>query len=161
VTSNAASTLGAPSAESAPVPSTENVAAPSASASADAPSAEPPFPTITPRPALASRAEVERAEISCYETDPEDCGRVATAYDAGVLVPRDRARAEKLRKVEFTRLTRRCEQRSPHACFVLACRSHVGDGVAKDERRANALLQHARELCHRMTTPECVDGEPR
>jgi hypothetical protein len=148
-----------PSTEASPIPSADSATSPSASA--DASNVATAFPLVTPRPALATAAEVERAEISCYETDPEDCGRVATAYANGSVVPRDRARAEKLRKIEFTRLTRRCEQRSPHACFVLAGRSHLGDGVAKDERRANALLNHARELCRRTTTPECVDGEPR
>jgi hypothetical protein len=125
------------------------------------PNVVPSFPVALPRPALTNAAELERAEIRCYETDPEDCGLAAAAYAAGVLVPRDAARAERLRKIELTRLKRRCEQRSPHACLVLAGRSHVGDGVPKDERRAGALLEHARELCRRGASSECEDGEPK
>jgi hypothetical protein len=110
---------------------------------------------------VTTASELERAEIRCYEVDPEECGRAADAYDTGELVPRDVVRAERLRKVELTRLVRRCEERSPHACLVLAGRYEAGQGVAENDRHARALVAHARDLCHHGTKAECVDGEPR
>ncbi|HSU38285.1 MAG TPA: hypothetical protein VLJ38_01925, partial [Polyangiaceae bacterium] len=73
-----------------PLPSmTAPVPAESASASAPPPatSAEP-FPVATPLPPVTSVKELQRAEIRCYEVDPEECGRAADAYDGGQLVPR-------------------------------------------------------------------------
>jgi hypothetical protein len=110
---------------------------------------------------VTTEAELKRAEIRCYEVDPEECGRAADAYDAGLLVPRDAARAERLRKVELTRLVRRCEDRSPHACLVLAGHYAAGQGVVENEKHARALAEHARELCGHGSKPECVGGEPK
>jgi len=146
-----------------PLPSmTAPVPAESASASAPPPatSAEP-FPVATPLPPVTTVKELQRAEIRCYEVDPEECGRAADAYDGGQLVPRDAARAANLRKVELTRLNRRCEQRSPHACLVLAGHYESGAGVDENDKHARALVQHARELCRHGAKAECAGGEPK
>jgi hypothetical protein len=132
-----------------------------ATASASAPRAESPFPLAVPLPPVTSASELARAEVRCYEVDPEECGRAADGYDEGRLVPRDAPRAERLRKVELTRLVRRCEERSPHACLVLAGRYESGQGVTENDRHARALVEHARELCRRGAKSECVDGEPK
>lgn len=158
----------------APASSLPAEAAPAASAAETSPgslpapavtasAATPPsaLPLATPLPPVTSKSELERAEIRCYEVDPEECGRAADAYDIGQLVPRDVARATRLRKVELTRLVRRCEERSPHACLVLAGRYEAGQGVDENDRHARALVEHARELCRRHPTAECVNGEPK
>lgn len=132
----------------------------SASARPPATSAEP-FPVAAPLPPVTSVKELQRAEIRCYEVDPEECGRAADAYDGGQLVPRDAARAANLRKVELTRLNRRCEQRSPHACLVLAGHYESGAGVDENDKHARALVQHARELCRHGAKAECAGGEPK
>ncbi len=132
-----------------------------AAASATAGPADSALPFATPLPPVTSKSELDRAEIRCYEVDPEECGRAADAYDTGQLVPRDVARATRLRKVELTRLVRRCEERSAHACLVLAGRYEAGEGVDENDRHARALVEHARELCRRHPTAECVNGEPK
>jgi hypothetical protein len=151
----AGSAPGAAASTVAPLPAASAAAAPSGTA-ADA------FPIAVPLPPVATAKELERAEIRCYEVDPEECGRAADAYDAGLLVRRDAARAANLRKVELTRLNRRCEQRSPHACLVLAGHYESGAGVDENDKHARALVAHARELCrHGAKKAECVDGEPK
>jgi hypothetical protein len=156
----------APSSETATATTrTETTPAPPA-ASAEAPASAPAaadssLPFATPLPPVTSKSELDRAEIRCYEVDPEECGRAADAYDIGQLVPRDVARAARLRKVELTRLVRHCEERSPHACLVLAGRYETGQGVDENDRHARALVEHARELCRRHPTGECVNGEPK
>jgi len=133
-------------------------------ASASAPPRETtsePFPMAAPLPPVTNAKELERAEIRCYSVDPEECGRAADAYDAGLFVRRDAARAANLRKVELTRLNRRCEQRSPHACLVLAGHYESGAGVDENDKHARALVAHARELCRRGSKAECADGEPK
>ncbi|HTQ07853.1 MAG TPA: hypothetical protein VMI54_28570 [Polyangiaceae bacterium] len=135
---------------------------PAANQPAPAPSASAPvFPFAIPLPPATTKSEVTRAEIRCYEVDPEECGRAADAYDTGALVPRDAARAEKLRKVELTRLVRRCEERSPHACLVLAGRYESGQGVDENDRHAWALVEHARDLCRHGAKTECDGGQPK
>jgi TPR repeat protein len=99
--------------------------------------------------------------VRCYDKRPDDCERAAAAYEAGLFTPADAARAEKLRKVALTFLVRGCEKRSPHACYVLGSRYSTGVGVAQSDRKALALLEHARELCRHKPGPECVAGEPR
>jgi hypothetical protein len=156
----------APSTEPAPPASVPAPSAPEASA-APLPSAAPsvgpatPFPLATPLPPVTTASELERAEIRCYQVDPEECGRAADAYDAGQLVARDAARAARLRKVELTRLVRRCEERSPHACLVLAGRYEAGQGVDENDRHARALVEHARELCQHGAKTGCNGGEPQ
>jgi hypothetical protein len=114
---------------------------------------------------VSDKKELERAEVRCYEVDPEECGRAADAYDAGTLVPRNAPQAERLRKVELTRLVKRCEERSPHACLVLAGRYEAGQGVDENDRHAWALVEHARELCRHGAKPqwkaECENGAPK
>ena len=162
----------------APPPAAPPEAAPTASA-AEAPPGPLPAPAIaasttttpsalplaTPLPPVTSKSELDHAEIRCYEVDPEECGRAADAYDLGQLVPRDVVRAARLRKVELTRLVRRCEERSPHACLVLAGRYEAGQGVDENDRHARALVEHARELCRHGPKPqwkaECENGEPK
>ena len=119
------------------------------------------FPFAAALPPATSVAEVERSEIRCYETAPEECGRAADAYDLGQLVPRDAERAAKLRKIELTRLVRACEKRSPHACLVLAGRYESGQGVPENDKHAQGLLEHARDLCHQGVKVECAGGEPQ
>lgn len=151
-TESATSALEPPSA-----PATS--AAPGSSSSSMA----PVFPFAVPLPPVANKSELGRAEVRCYEVDPEECGRAADAYDAGALVPRDAARADKLRKVELVRLVRRCEERSPHACLVLAGLYESGESVDENDRHARALVEHARDLCRHgaKATAECVNGEPK
>jgi len=158
-------------ADTAGVPSsTQTAAEPGAAtgtASARGASASPapsaaPFPLPAPLPPATSTAEVEQAEIRCYEVDPEECGRAADAYDTGVLVRHDAEHALQLRKVELTRLVRACEKRSPHACFVLAGRYESGQGVDENDKHALGLLEHARDLCRRgAKKAECDGGEPK
>lgn len=148
----------------APTASAVSATLASGSASAGAPPrAAPadPFPMAAPLPPVTNAKELERAEIRCYDVDPEECGRAADAYDAGVFVRRDAVRAANLRKVELTRLNRRCEQRSPHACLVLAGHYESGAGVDENDKHARALVAHARELCRRGPKTECADGEPK
>jgi hypothetical protein len=150
----------APSASVAETSAGPPPAAAGAASAAPSP-ADPSLPFATPLPPVTSKSELDRAEIRCYEVDPEECGRAADAYDTGQLVPRDVARATRLRKVELTRLVRRCEERSAHACLVLAGRYEAGQGVDENDRHARALVEHARELCRRHPTAECVNGEPK
>ena len=154
-------TAGAAAAESATAaPEPPSAPAPNTTASAG-PASAPVFPFAIPLAPVATKGELDRAEVRCYEVDPEECGRAADAYDAGTLVPRDAARAEKLRKVELTRLVRRCEERSPHACLVLAGRYESGQGVDENDKHAWALVAHARDLCRHGAKSECENGQPK
>lgn len=164
-TTTATVPAGAAAAESAIV-APEPPTAPAGVLPANAPSASAPvFPFAIPLPPVTDKHELERAEVRCYEVDPEECGRAADAYDAGTLVPRNAAHAEELRKVELTRLVRRCEERSPHACLVLGGRYESGQGVDENDRHARALVEHARDLCKHGPKPqwkaECDSGEPK
>ena len=164
-TTTSAPPAGAVAAESATVaPESESAAAPGSAANPPSASA-PVFPFAIPLPPVTDKSELERAEVRCYEVDPEECGRAADAYDAGTLVPRNAAQAERLRKVELTRLVRRCEERSPHACLVLGGRYEAGQGVDENDRHARALVAHAEELCQHGPKPqwkaECENGEPK
>jgi TPR repeat protein len=116
-----------------------------------------PVPALPP----ATAKELERAEVHCYDKRADECERAASAYEAGRFGAPDQERAERLRKVALTFLVRACEKRSPHACYALAGRYQAGVGVQASERKARALLEHARELCRNKPGPECVAGEPR
>jgi localization factor PodJL len=119
------------------------------------------FPMPVPAPPPTTAKELERAEVRCYDKRPDECERAASAYEAGLFGATDRERAERLRKVALTFLVRGCEKRSPHACYVLGSRYQSGVGVQPSERKALALLEHARKLCRSKPGPECVAGEPR
>lgn len=120
----------------------------------------PNIPEVPPLPPVTTAKEAEQAEVRCYQQRPDECDRAADAYDAGTLLPRDQERATKLRKVAFTYRVRACENRSPHACLVLAGRYQTGSGVEHDSHKAKLLFEHARELCSRKPNAECVGGEP-
>jgi hypothetical protein len=138
----------APSAPPAPTAST----APAASS----------FPTVAPLPPLTTAKEVERSERRCYERkSPDECERAAVAYAAGLAGKPDAERAARLARVAVTFVVRECEERSPHACLALAGRYKTGHGVPQSDRKANAVLEHARELCRERARVECVGGEPR
>jgi hypothetical protein len=133
-----------------------------APATGPAPTGSSPFRLAPALPPVTTAAELERAEVRCYEAAPEECGRAADAYDVGQLVARDPERAARLRKIELTRLVRACERRSPHACLVLAGRYASGQGVPESEKHALGLVEHARDLCrHKAAKAECDGGEPK
>lgn len=144
----------APAASSAPATGSAGPAAASGAPAANIPDVPLPPPVTTAK-------EVEQAEVRCYQQRPDECERAADAYDAGTLLPRDQERATRLRKVAFTYRVRACENRSPHACLVLAGRYQAGNGVERDSHKAKLLLEHARELCGRKPNSECAGGEPR
>jgi hypothetical protein len=164
-TTTSAAAPGAVAAESATVAPEPGSSSALATAPNPPSTSAPVFPFPLPPPPVTDKKELERAEIRCYDVDPEECGRAADAYDAGRIVPRNAAQAERLRKVELTRLVRRCEERSPHACLVLGGRYESGQGVDENDRHARALVAHARELCQHGPKPqwkaECEDGEPK
>lgn len=166
-----------PAPEAAPAaapPSTPSTPSAALAESASAASSIPPapsastapaassFPTVEPLPALTTAKEAERSERRCYERkSPDECERAAVAYAAGLTGKPEIERAARLARVAVTFVVRQCEDRSPHACLALAGRYKTGHGVPQSDRQANAVLEHARELCRERPRLECVGGEPR
>ena len=108
-------------------------------------------------PIVGSRYELTGYEIACHEKkDPGACRAAAGAYEDGKVVDADLTRAKLFRKIELTFLVKHCESQLPAACSDLAYRYQRGDGVAKNERTAEVLLQRARELCAGRRSDACV-----
>ncbi len=112
------------------------------------------FPVENDRP-IGSKEEFEAAAIACDEKDAGACRRAASAVELGAVVPKDIERAKTFRKVELTVLVRNCEKGVVEACLTLADRYLRGDGLARNERTATALIEHARDLCSRSTEAAC------
>jgi len=149
-----------PNAVLAASPTSAPSASPAPSASS-APAATS-FPTVEPLPALTTAKEAARSELRCYERKiPDECERAAVAYAAGLAGKPDPERAARLARTAVTFVVRQCEDRSPHACLALAGRYKTGHGVPQSDRKANAVLEHARELCRERPRLECEGGEPR
>jgi hypothetical protein len=108
-------------------------------------------------PPIASPEEFEAAAIACDEKDAGACRRAAAASELGAVVPKDLERAKTFRKVELTVLVRGCEKGSVAECLTLADRYLRGEGVARNERTALALIEHTRELCARRPSDACRD----
>ena len=100
-------------------------------------------------------AEVTRAEMACDARDKTGCLLAAEAYEAGVVVTQNLALARNYRKRELTLVVRSCDARSPAGCLELSERYARGDGVEQSEKKAEALVAHARELCTLKQSPEC------
>jgi hypothetical protein len=108
-------------------------------------SAAPALPTV---PAVGSKEELARAEISCQEKrDASACRTAALAYEQGLVVPADPAKGRLFRRIELTFLVKQCEGQVPSACAELAGRYQRGDGVPRSERNAEALRARVKELC--------------
>jgi hypothetical protein len=144
-----------------PAANASAVAVPSGAFPSAATATAPSIPDVPSLAPVTTAKQLEQAEIRCYERRPDECDRAADGYEAGTLLPRDQARATKLRKVAFNYRVRACENRSPHACLVLSVRYETGNGVERDSHKAKLLLEHARELCARKPNVECASGEPR
>lgn len=130
-------------------------APPSASAPAAASSAPQGSGPVTP--VVGSRYELTGYEIACHEKkDPGACRAVATAYEEGKVVEADPAKAKLFRRIELTFLVKHCESQLPLACSDLAYRYQRGDGVARNERTAQALLDRARKLCTGRRSEGCA-----
>lgn len=113
-------------------------------------------PAKPPEPAgPKTAAEVTRAEMACDARDKTGCLRAAEAYEAGVVVPQNLALARTYRKRELTLVVRSCEARSPSGCLELSQRYARGDGVEQSEKKADALVAHARELCTLKRSRDC------
>jgi hypothetical protein len=141
-----APTSVAPAASEALPPKSSASATPQ-KATAEAPkeSFQAPAP-LTPN--VGSRYELTGYEIACHENkDPSACRAAATAYEEGKVISADLDRAKLFRKIELTFLVKHCESQLPSACSDLAYRYQRGDGVGRNERTAQILLDRARELC--------------
>jgi hypothetical protein len=106
-------------------------------------------------PPITSKADFQAAAVACDEKDAGACRRAANAVELGEVVPKDLERAKTFRKVELTVLVRGCEKNAVDACLTLADRYLRGDGLARNERTATALIEHAREICSRNPVEAC------
>jgi hypothetical protein len=70
-------------------------------------------------------------------------------------VAKDLERAKTLRRVELTILVRKCEKGGVEECLTLADRYLRGDGLEKNERTAEALIEHTKEICARRPVAAC------
>lgn len=112
-------------------------------------------PAAESAPGPKTAAEVTRAEMACDARDRAGCIRAAEAYEAGVVVPKNLALARNYRKRELTLVVRSCDARSPAGCLELSERYARGQGVEQSEKKAEALVAHAREICTLKRSPEC------
>ncbi|HEX6765728.1 MAG TPA: hypothetical protein VF103_09630 [Polyangiaceae bacterium] len=130
--------------------------------------ARPPAERTAPAPAataqdtlaetetpIGSPEDFQAAAIACDEKDAGACLRAATAVELGAVVPKDPERAKTFRRVELTILVRGCEKGAVDSCLTLADRYLRGDGLARNERTALALVAHTRDLCSRHPEPAC------
>jgi hypothetical protein len=134
------------------------VTAPAQPAPSAAPQA-PAAPSAPPAPEddvpIATKEEFEAAAIACDEKDAGACRRAAAAAELGAVVQKDVGRAKTFRKVELTVIVRGCEKGAVASCLTLADRYLRGDGVARSERTATALIEHTKELCSRRHDDAC------
>ncbi|MEO7032717.1 MAG: hypothetical protein ABI548_02715 [Polyangiaceae bacterium] len=129
-----------PSAAPAPSPAA-TVAEPATSADVA------PLPT-TPESLL-------HAEMRCDQGKSESCIIAARSYESGSAGATDADKAAKYRRIALTMWISHCDKNSVDACVTLAKLYRAGEGVPKNERNADALIDRARELCKYNDSPAC------
>ncbi|HEY3233830.1 MAG TPA: hypothetical protein VGJ84_03885 [Polyangiaceae bacterium] len=151
------SPVAAPSAK--PSDAAESVAnAPPSSTTPEASDAGAPLPEALQSPhelAISSEAALRRAEIRCDRLLPEECARLADAYERGEVAEKDPERVRRYRKVTLTLYVRRCQSGDPVSCFQLSRMYREGDVVSPDSTSARALSERAQELCKGKTDEAC------
>ncbi|MEO8900524.1 MAG: hypothetical protein ABI488_02740 [Polyangiaceae bacterium] len=95
------------------------------------------------------------AEVHCDEGKSESCIIAARSYESGSAGATDADKAAKYRRIALTMWISHCDKNSVDACVTLAKLYRAGEGVPKNERNADALIERARELCKYNASPAC------
>ena len=95
------------------------------------------------------------AEMHCDQGKSESCIIAARSYEAGSAGATDAEKAAKYRRIALTMWISHCDKNSVEACVTLSKLYRAGEGVPKNDRNADALIERARELCKYNDAPAC------
>ena len=93
--------------------------------------------------------------MHCDQGKSESCIIAARSYESGSAGATDADKAAKYRRIALTMWISHCDKNSVDACVTLSKLYRAGEGVPKNDRNADALIERARELCKYNETPAC------
>jgi TPR repeat protein len=105
---------------------------------------------------VTNLVELTAAELDCTKRVPNQCMRVAEAYETGKIVQTDATKSERARKIALTFYVRNCLSGDGPTCYQLARLYDTGEMVRKNVKNADALRQRAADLCEKETSPVCA-----
>ena len=117
--------------------------------------AAPPATSADVAPLPTTAEALLRAEMHCDQGKSESCIIAARSYEAGSAGTKDADKAAKYRRIALTMWISHCDKNSVEACVTLSKLYRTGEGVPKNDRNADALMERARELCKYNDAPAC------
>lgn len=104
---------------------------------------------------LESEAELRKSERLCIRDLPDECVRVADAFQEGKVVAKNGQRASQYRNLAFKGYIRVCESNQPEGCYALARMYLYGDSVKANPAYAKNLMRRVVEVCRYKDAPIC------